>query len=411
MQENDGCDLLFRQTRCKITIYYRSVGKRIFSNKQTNVKSEMNAMKKMICAPGSYIQGSGELGNLAEYCRAVGGNGAYLIVSKSAYAAWKERIDGGFQKSGMPYAVERFGGECCREEICKHLEQSKNYDVIVGIGGGKVLDTAKAAAFYAQKRVIIVPTIASTDAPCSRLAVIYSDQGVYECALALRSNPDIVLADTEIIAKAPVRFLTAGIGDALATYYEADACEKSGAETTVGGYRTTAAPVLAKLCRDNLLEYGVQAQKDAAQGELTPAVEKIIETNIYLSGIGFESGGLAAAHAVHNGLTVLEETHRLLHGEKVAFGTLVQLVLERRSADEIHEILAFCRACGLPTTLRELGLEHVGDDRLLEAAKASCQAEDTMGNLPFAVTPEDVLAAMKLTDLLSRTFDLLDRRV
>lgn len=364
-------------------------------------------MKKRICAPGSYIQGQGELGNLAEYYQALGKSGAYLIVSESAYAAWQDRIDGSFHKAGIPYAVILFGGECCQKEIRRHLFQSERYGVIIGIGGGKVLDTAKTVAYYAHKPVIIAPTIASTDAPCSRLAVIYSEQGVYECVLPLRTNPDIVLVDTEVVSKAPVRFLTAGIGDALATYYEADACEKSGAETTVGGCRTTAALALTKLCRDNLLEYGVQARSDAAQGKLTPAVEKIIETNIYLSGIGFESGGLAAAHAIHNGLTVLEETHHLLHGEKVAFGTLVQLVLERRGTEEIKRIVAFCRACGLPTTLRELGLEHVSDERLMEAAKASCDAEDTLGNLPCKVTPEDVFAAIKLTDLASQTFRLL----
>ena len=134
----------------------------------------------------------------------------------------------------------------------------------------------------------------------------------------------------------------------------------------------------------------------------TKAVENIVETNTYLSGIGFESSGLAAAHAIHNGLTVLPECHGKLHGEKVAFGTLVQMVLENRPLEEIRQIIDFCRSLGLPVSFQDLGIDQVGDERLMEAANASCAKNDTMGNMPFAVEPEDVLAAMKTADRLGR---------
>ncbi|MGM9928753.1 MAG: glycerol dehydrogenase [Bacillus sp. (in: firmicutes)] len=283
-----------------------------------------------------------------------------MIVDAFIDRTYHEKIVTSFEKINMKYHVAVFCGECSMKEI------------------------------------------ASTDAPCSRLSVVYTTEGEFSHYLPLTNNPDMVIMDCDIIAKAPVRFLIAGIGDALATYYEADACVRSNSVTITGGHVTKAALALAELCRDTLLEEGQKAVIAVKQGLCTKAVENIIEANTYLSGVGFESGGLSGAHAIHNGLTVLEETHKLLHGEKVAFGTLTQLILENRPIEEIKSITFFCKEIGLPVTLAELGLENASDERLLEAAKASCAEDDTMGNMPFDVTPEDVLAAMKTADALSR---------
>ncbi len=210
--------------------------------------------------------------------------------------------------------------------------------------------------------VVIVPTIASTDAPCSALSVIYKDEGVFEEYLFLPASPNMVLVDTDIVSKAPVRLLISGMGDALATYFEARACLQSDASNCVGGKATLAAMALAKLCYETLMTDGINAMLAVKEGVCTKAVENIIEANTYLSGIGFESGGLAGAHAIHNGLTAIEETHSLYHGEKVAFGTLVQLVLENAPEDEIAEVLDFCMEVGLPVTLADLGIkEEVSD--------------------------------------------------
>ncbi len=206
--------------------------------------------------------------------------------------------------------------------------------------------------------------------------------------------------DTQLIAEAPVRLLVAGIGDALATYYEAASCQRSNALTMLGGHTTKTAMALAELCKETLLEDGLKAVMAARQGVCTAAVENIIEANTYLSGIGFESGGLSAAHAVHNGLTVLEESHGALHGEKVAFGVITQLVLENYPLYEIQEIVEFCKSVGLPVTFDRLGLGGLPDDQLLEAARRSCDAQDTMSNLGFEVDAYDVMAAMKTADAL-----------
>ena len=359
-------------------------------------------MSKINCSPGSYIQGNGEMGRLAEYYRLLGTKGAYLIVDRFIDQTYHDLITGSFEREHVLHSVHIFGGECSVQEIETHRSQLDGADVVIGIGGGKTLDTAKAVSFYARIPIIVVPTAASTDAPCSRLSVVYTPEGEFDFYLPLTSNPNMVVMDTQVIAKAPVRFLTAGIGDALATYYEASACLQSDAVTMAGGHITRAAIALAKLCRDVLLEDGFKAKLAVEQGVSTKAVENIVEANTYLSGIGFESSGLAAAHAIHNGLTVLPECHGKLHGEKVAFGTLVQMVLENRPLEEIRQIIDFCRSLGLPVSFQDLGIDQVGDERLMEAANASCAKNDTMGNMPFAVEPEDVLAAMKTADRLGR---------
>ena len=361
-------------------------------------------MSKIICSPGSYIQGQGELGKLAEYYGQLGKTGAYLIVDSFIDKTYHNALVSSFEQGGVSYGLSVFGGECSMSEIQKHQANLAGKDVVFGIGGGKTLDTAKAVAHFSGLPVVIVPTAASTDAPCSRLSVVYTDSGEFDHYLPLPKNPDMVIMDTEVIAKAPVRFLAAGIGDALATYYEAAACVQSDAVTMAGGHVTNAAIALAKLCRDILLEDGVKAVQAAKLGLCTKSVENIVEANTYLSGVGFESSGLSAAHAIHNGLTVLPECHSKLHGEKVAFGCVCQLVLENRPLEELGKIIRFCKEVGLPTTLEGLGLGEVGNDRLLEAAAASCAEDDTMGNMPFEVTPADVLAAMKAADAYGHYF-------
>jgi len=364
------------------------------------VRKGTAAMRKIITSPGSYIQGNGELSKLAEHYSLIGKQGAYMIVDKFIYDTYKDTISKSFEVQKIPYELAVFGGECSRTEIEAHQKKLGSFDVVVGIGGGKTLDTSKAVAFYAQLPVMIVPTAASSDAPCSRLSVVYTEGGEFESYLSLTANPNMVIMDTEVIAKAPVRFLAAGIGDALATYYEAAACKQSNAVTMAGGHVTKAAIALAELCRETLLADGYKAIVAVENKVCTQAVENVVEANTYLSGVGFESGGLSGAHAVHNGLTVLAECHHMLHGEKVAFGTITQLVLENRPSGEIEEIISFCKQIGLPTTFKDLGIDKVSEERLLEAAKASCADNDTMGNMPFAVAPEDVLSAMKVADVL-----------
>ncbi|WP_138205591.1 glycerol dehydrogenase [Haloimpatiens lingqiaonensis] len=362
-------------------------------------------MVRSIIAPGKYVQGRGELGNIKEHAKSLG-KSFFIIASPNGIKRTKPVVEKSFQGENVKLAFESFNGECSKGEI-ERLRQGvkeNNSDVIIGIGGGKIFDTAKAVAYYENIPVVIVPTIASTDAPCSALSVIYTDEGVFSEYLLLPKNPDLVLVDTGIVSKAPARLLVAGIGDALATYFEARACLRANALNMAGGNITKAAYALAELCYNTLLEDGLKAKLAVEKGVCTVAVENIIEANTYLSGIGFESGGLAAAHAIHNGFTVLSQCHHLYHGEKVAFGTIVQLVLENSSMEEIEEVIGLCLDLDLPVTLEDMGIKEVKEEEIREVAKASCAEGETIHNMPFKVTEDDVYAAIMAADALGRLY-------
>lgn len=358
-------------------------------------------MARVFISPSKYLQGPGELDRLGEYTK-VYGNKALVIISAGGIKRFGERVDASFAAAGVELVYDNFNGECSQAEIDRLVAVLKDCgaNVVVGLGGGKIFDTAKAVAAAVDLPVVIVPTIAATDAPCSALSVIYTDDGQFKEYQFFKQNPNLVLMDTEVITKSPVRLTVSGMGDALATYFEARACTRSDAGTCAGGKVTGAAMALARLCYDTLMSDGIKAKLALEAGACTESVEKVIEANTLLSGLGFESAGLAGAHAIHNGMTAMEETHAYYHGEKVAFGTLTQLVLE--NADELYEVLDFCVEVGLPVTFEQLGVKDASYERVLEVAKLACSDADTLHNMPFEVTPEKVAAAMLAADAYGR---------
>ncbi|MDU3888339.1 MAG: glycerol dehydrogenase, partial [Serratia liquefaciens] len=259
-------------------------------------------MLRIIQSPGKYIQGANALAAVGEYAKNLADH-YFVIADDFVMKLAGDTLMGSLQQHGVKHHACVFNGECCHKEIDRLGRELKAHGCrgVIGIGGGKTLDTAKAIAYYQHLPVVLIPTIASTDAPTSALSVIYTEQGEFAEYLIYPRNPDMVVMDSAIIAKAPVRLLVAGMGDALSTYFEAQACFDAQATSMAGGKSTLAALSLARLCYETLLAEGVKAKLAVEAGVVTEAVERIIEANTYLSGIGFESSGLAGAHAIHNG--------------------------------------------------------------------------------------------------------------
>jgi glycerol dehydrogenase len=356
---------------------------------------------RLIQSPGKYIQGPDALQCLEAHLKPLA---TYWLLVNDAVIQQEAAHFIESNSGSLHFYSEPFGGQCTHREVQRIADKAETQHCmgIIGFGGGKVLDTAKAVAHLLNVPCVMIPTVASTDAPTSALSVIYSEEGEFEEYRFYPRNPDMVIVDSNIIARAPARLLVSGMGDALSTWFEAQACYESRAVNMSGGQTTRAALTLARLCYDTLLQEGVKAKIAVEQKVTSRSLERIIEANTYLSGIGFESSGLAAAHAIHNGLTQLEECHPFYHGEKVAFGTLAQLVLQNSPDTQIDEVLNFCLSVGLPVTLEELGITENVPEKMRTVAEKSCMEGETIYNMPFTITPEAVYSALLIADRLGQ---------
>jgi len=362
-------------------------------------------MAQAFASPGKYIQGYDELSRIKKHISHLGSS-FFVLASPKRLADLQETIRTSFKDTDTSIVFEPFSGECSKPETerLRELVKAQKCDVIVGLGGGKVMDTAKAVAYYEKLPVVIVPTVASSDAPTSAMVIYYHEDGTFQEVMLTRRNPNVVLVDTGIIANAPTRLLVAGMGDALATFFEARTCVENHRRNYAGGTFTLASFALAKACYEALLDDGPGAILAVQNQVVTKALDNIIEANTLLSGIGSECNGVAGAHSVYFGFRTLPGSHEFFHGEWVAFGTIVLLVLENRPQEEIDEVVRFCLSVGLPTTLSDLGQENISRDDLLRVAQAASAPKESIHNEPFPVTAEDVLAAIVVADAIGRSY-------
>lgn len=390
---------------------------------------------KVLMAPLRYVQGPNALLQMGEQLEVLGIRNPLILASPSAKKAVGPTITKGLDARGIKYAFIDFGGGCTWKEI----EQVKNaciaggHDAIINCGGGKTLDTGRCAATGAAMNVeksppelfpqfgagvpcINVPTVAATDASTSAVSLVYTEKGTLEATMVFPTNPTMVFVDTAVIAKSPVRLLVAGMGDALATYFEADMTYRtSSISVQTRAQSTRTAQALARLCFDILMDFGLQAKAEAQAGVPGPGLEAVAEANVLLSGLGFESGGLCAAHAVGHAFHHIPEYFEksLYHGELVAFGTLTQLMMEGRKPEFLDKIFGFCKAVGLPTTFAEMNLKNLTDQALETVANVASR-DIIIQSMTGARTERDeqgrfydhmeIINALKAADAYGRAF-------
>lgn len=357
-------------------------------------------MLKLLRAPLKYVQGENALDEFYDIVKDLG-KSFLFICSRSGERVCRPKIEKSCEGKDLDLYFEQFGGTSSISEIerMRKIVRDKNIDVVVGVGGGSAIDTAKPTAYYEHKKVISCPTVCATDAPCTGLSVVYNDDETFNSYIFYPEDPSAVIVDSTIISNAPTKFLVAGMGDALGTYFEARMCKKAKAPSLENGGITKSAMALCKLCYETLMEHGTKAVAAVDMNIITPDVEAIIEANTYLSGVGADNGGLAAAHSIYNGFTALEEL-TAMHGDVVAFGTLVQLILEEAPTKEFYEVMDFCNSVGLPVTLEQMGVTDV--KRAMIAAENACAEGESIHNMIGDVTPKELYSAMLVVDSLAK---------
>ena len=403
-------------------------------------------------SPERYVQGQNAIAQLGSEMKKLGMKGPVVIVSsntphKLLSATWEKSLE----SNGYSSSYVAFSGVCTSQEAEQIAVEAKraNAKTIIAIGGGQVIDAARAGSIIADCEVVTCPTLAFTNAPCSTLCAMYqSDHSFHEFHVT-RQHPTLVLVDTTVVANAPKRMLVGGIGDALATWFEARSVKEARKENFLQGRPTDACTALAKLCYNILIEDGPAAVHSVDTNTVTPALERVVEANTLLSGLGFESGGFCVAHSVHNGLTsqpvcancthsenvasssptqlVLEgrpneevwtlplspqlvKNANYTHGEKVAFGLITQLVLEGRPEGEVNAGMDLCYKIGLPITLKELGIHRDDEKTIHEIAARALEPEETAHNEPFEVTIDMLTDAIRVADRIGSLFHVEERR-
>ena len=281
-----------------------------------------------------------------------------FLGGKRSMAAVKDKIISSFTSGKCSYTFLECGKFATLSEIDRvmNLEEVKNADVVCGIGGGSVMDVARTAGNRLGKALIMIPTTIAADAPCSAVSVFYSEDGSSVVGdQVFHKSPDMVIVDSNVIAEAPARHIAAGMGDGLATWYEGMTNYNNPNRNDI----TETGIMLGDLARELILKYGQDAYKSVEEKIVTPALEKIIEANCFLSGTGGANTGCAAAHGIGDFLTGVQNCHSFMHGERVYVGLMVQLILEDYPKEEILDFMRFGKSVGLPVCLADLGVENM----------------------------------------------------
>lgn len=362
----------------------------------------MENIQLVMGTANAYIQQPGLLKEAGEWISKYGKR-LFIVTGEKSWASAETRLIESFTKAGLQYEIHKYHGECSYEEVerLESILDSDETDLIIGVGGGKVTDVAKALSNKVNKPFISVPTIAATCAPVANLSIMYSVDGVYLGFPIYMKNTVLVLVDTEIIAASPARYLAAGIGDTIAKWYEARVSSSHGPKSLP----TEAGLKMAKLCLDTLMEYSEEAIEQVKKNQTGDALQKVIDSIILISGsvggFGEKYCRSAAAHAIHNGLTALPASHGAYHGEKVAYGILVQMVMEEKPDSEIRELINLYRNIGLPTKLEDMNIRSpLTESEMKEVARISLLPQGTMNMMPFPVNEQIVIDAISKTEQL-----------
>lgn len=322
------------------------------------------------------------------------GKRIFLIGGLKALQAGQQKLIEGIMGSNMEIvSTHSFTGICSMAQAQALADEAvlNSSDMVFGMGGGKAIDCAKAAAHLAGLAVFTFPTIAATCAAVTKLCVMYKGDGSFDSFLFLREPPKHAFIDMDIIAHSPAKYLRAGIGDSLAKHVESSFSAR-GAEQS---YEDILGLSIAQGLADVMLKEGEQAMEDNKKFLSSPALLKIALQNIVSVGLVSlfvrEEFNSALAHSLYYALEALPQMKHCLHGDVVAWGSLVQLVMDHQP-ERAQEFMHLLRAIGTPCSLEEMGVSF--HDPEVQSAIRSAVDQPDMRFLPYEVSPQNILDAV-----------------
>ncbi|MGX9417875.1 iron-containing alcohol dehydrogenase family protein [Vibrio sp. WJH972] len=357
----------------------------------------MNVNCPVLSFPATFYRGNGSIERLKDVVEKFGSR-AFVIGGQRALEATMPLIDS--RDLGLDVVDTMwFGGECTYKNADQLISVIRGHSVnfIIGVGGGKSMDTCKLVAEKVGLPLVVIPTIAATCAAVAALSVIYDDKGHYLDFHDLKQAPDVVILDPQIIAKAPARWLSAGLGDTLAKLYEYRVVEKSNPDCSLN----MSASHNSQLCFDVIAKYGGEAIQSLENEQPSFALEQVMDAIFIYAGFTSIMGvgnHVAAAHGLYNGFTVIDKTRHFGHGLLVGYGNLCLLALENRSDDEIVSAIELAKACGVPTSLSSIA--DLTKSELQQVVDAAIDTPDIQ-DMPFTMTSQDLISAMERVDDLA----------
>lgn len=366
---------------------------------QSTKTATATSVLSLTIAPACVLRGQNALARSIDAIARFGKR-PLIVGGSNSLAAAKPYLQPILEQQQLQSAKTAYGKDCSETslETLRAAAVAHEADFIIGVGGGKALDAAKLLAHQCKIPIVTIPTSAATCAAWTALSNIYSEQGAFQYDVTLARCPDLLILDYGLIQTAPERTLVAGIGDAIAKWYEASVSSGHSEQTLI-----ISAVQQARILRDILFQKSAAALQQPGSETWQEVADAVVLLAGVIGGIGGAQCRTVAAHAVHNGLTHLLASHGTLHGEKVAYGILVQLRLEEMlqnnqlAATARQQLLKFYAEIGLPQTLDNLGLGDVSLTQLHRAAEIACNPNSDIHRLPFKVVPEQLMAAMVST--------------
>ena len=360
----------------------------------------MTMAVEQVSFPQNVFRGRGALPQIGAYCKELGGP-VFVLGGKTALGKTQAILEASLQEAGVKIAaVEWYGGECTQDNIDRLAAGVRQHGakVIIAVGGGKALDTGKLTGDACGVPVVTVPTIAATCAAATPVAVLYDNDGIFIRIVSFPNCPVGMIIDTDILLAAPAEYLSAGLGDTLAKWYEYRAAIQCVEQNSL----SLAALAQGRLCYDLVARFGGEAQNAVATKQYAAALEAAADAIILYAGMALIYGGeklrSAAAHALYNAFTIIPEAHEMGHGRTVGYGNLCLLALEGRPDEELLEAVEIAKACGVPVTSQQIAKTTAAQ---MEAVAAKAVSLPDMKNMPLTVTTEKMLQAIARVDALN----------